>query len=106
MGNKYDTDYNYTYNFQFNYESQVAMQINLPKVCYSKGDTINGTIHLKTKPYLQETILFNPVATISLKEYQRTGEPDTDFDIYNSTPSDNKNLSITSKLEYHKFMHI
>ena len=100
MGNKYDTDYNYTYNFQFNYESQVAMQINLPKVCYSKGDTINGTIHLKTKPYLQETILYNPVATISLKEYQRTGEPDTDFDIYNSTPTDNKNLSKKEKIYF------
>ena len=84
MGNKYDTDFNYTYNFQFNYESQVAMNINLEKICYSKGETIKGIINLKTKPYLQETILYNPVANLFLKEYQHSGEPDSDFDIYNN----------------------
>ena len=37
---------------------------------------------LKTKLYLQETILFSPQASISLEEYSNSGDPETDFDIY------------------------
>ena len=56
MGNNNDIDY----NFKYNYDSQVSLTISLSKVCYSKGETISGAMYLKTKPYLQETILYNP----------------------------------------------
>ena len=78
MGNQNDLDY----NFKYNYDSQVALTINLSKICYSKGETISGSMFLKTKPYLQETILLNPQASISLEEYSNYGDPETDFDIY------------------------
>ena len=78
MGNQNNLDY----NFKYNYDSQVALTINLSKICYSKGETISGSMFLKTKPYLQETILLNPQASISLEEYSNYGDPETDFDIY------------------------
>ena len=85
MGNKNELDY----NFKYNYDSQVALTITLSKICYSKGETVAGAMFLKTKPYLQETVLYNPQATISLVEYQHSGESETDFDIYSDT-SNNK----------------
>ena len=91
MGNKYDIEY----NFKYNYDSQVSLTISLSKICYSKGETISGAMFLKTKPYLQETTLYNPQATISLIEYQQSGEQDTDFDIYN----DSSNSKIKPKKE-------
>ena len=53
---------------------------------------------LKTKPYLQETILYNPQASISFIEFQHSGEQETDFDIYGS-PSNNK-LSKQEKIYF------
>ena len=85
MGNKYELDY----NFKYNYDSQVALTVSLSKICYSKGETVAGSMFLKTKPYLQETVLFNPQATVSLIEYQHSGEPETDFDIYSDTSTSN-----------------
>ena len=87
MGNKYDIDYNFKHNF----DSQVSLTIALSKICYSKGETIAGTMFLKTKPYLQETILYNPEASVSLIENQHIGDPETDFNIYNES-SNNKEL--------------
>ena len=65
MGNKNDTEY----NFKYNYDSQVSFIISLTKISYSKGETVTGTMFLKTKPYLQETILYNPQASISFIEF-------------------------------------
>ena len=93
MGNKYDSGY----NFKYNYDSQVSLIVTLSKICYYKGEEVSGTMFLKTKPYLQETILYNPQATISLIEYQHTGEPETDFDIYNNT---NKKKSLNKEKIY------
>ena len=94
MGNKNDTEY----NFKYNYDSQVSFIISLTKISYSKGETVTGTMFLKTKPYLQETILYNPQASISFIEFQHSGEQETDFDIYGS-PSNNK-LSKKEKIYF------
>ena len=94
MGNKNDTEY----NFKYNYDSQVSFIISLTKISYSKGETVTGTMFLKTKPYLQETILYNPQASISFIEFQHSGEQETDFDIYGS-PSNNK-LSKQEKIYF------
>ena len=94
MGNKNDIEY----NFKYNYDSQVSFIISLTKISYSKGETVTGTMFLKTKPYLQETILYNPQASISFIEFQHSGEQETDFDIYGS-PSNNK-LSKQEKIYF------
>ena len=94
MGNKNDSEY----NFKYNYDSQVSFIISLTKISYSKGETVTGTMFLKTKPYLQETILYNPQASISFIEFQHSGEQETDFDIYGS-PSNNK-LSKQEKIYF------
>ena len=96
MGNKYDLDYNFKYNF----DSQVSLIISLTKISYSKGETVSGSMFLKTKPYLQETILYNPQADISLVEYQHSGEPDTDFDIYNDGTTNKANTSNKEKVYF------
>ena len=95
MGNKYDIDYNFKHNF----DSQVSLTIALSKICYSKGETIAGTMFLKTKPYLQETILYNPEASVSLIENQHIGDPETDFNIYNES-SNNKNDQKKEKIYF------
>ena len=95
MGNNNDIDY----NFKYNYDSQVSLTISLSKVCYSKGETISGAMYLKTKPYLQETILYNPQAEVSLIEYQHSGEPETDYNIYNES-SNNKNKPKKEKIYF------
>ena len=96
MGNKYELDY----NFKYNYDSQVALTVSLSKICYSKGETIAGSMFLKTKPYLQETVLFNPQATVSLIEYQHSGEPETDFDIYSDTSTSNSQKPKKEKIYF------
>ena len=78
MGNENNLDF----NFKYNYDSQVSLTITLSKICYSKGETVSGTMFLKTKPYLQETVLFNPQASISLVEYRNSGDPEANFNIY------------------------
>jgi len=93
MGNNNESDY----NFKYNYDSQVSFVISLTKISYTKGETATGTMFLKTKPYLQQIILFNPQASISFVEYQKSGEPDSDFDIYNSK---NNNLSKKEKVYF------
>ena len=94
MGNKNEPEY----NFKYNYDSQVSLIISLTKISYSKGETVTGTMFLKTKPYLQETILYNPQASISFIEFQHSGEQETDFDIY-SDSSKNK-LSKKEKIYF------
>ena len=96
MGNKYDLDYSYKYN----YDSQVSLIVSLTKISYSKGETVSGSMFLKTKPYLQETILYNPQADISFVEYQRSGEPETDFDIYSDGTTNKTNLSNKEKVYF------
>ena len=94
MGNQYEINYSTKYN----YESQVSLVISLTKIAYSKGETVTGIMFLKTKPYLQETILINPQASISLIEFQHSGDPDTDFDIYSN--SSNNKLSKREKIYF------
>ena len=90
MGSKYDFEHHYKYN----YDSQVSLTINLPKTCYSKGEFIDGNLFLKTKQFMQETILLNPLANASLTELHNRGQPETDFDVY-----DQKNQSQKKSLE-------
>ena len=94
MGNKNESEY----NFKYNYDSQVSFIISLTKISYSKGETATGTMFLKTKPYLQETTLYNPQASISFIEFQHSGEQETDFDIYGD--SSNNKLSKKEKIYF------
>ena len=87
MGNSYD----FEHNFKYNYDSQVSLTINLPKTCYSKGEFILGNLYLKTKKYLQEKILINPQATVSLTELHNRGQQETDLDIYNQNDKSKEN---------------
>ena len=63
MGYDFETDTKY------NVEKSVSMTIELNKTCYSPGEYVNGTIILKPKEGLQNTLLTSPFATLYLTEY-------------------------------------
>ena len=51
-----------------NYESNLAMNIEINKSCYSKGEIIQGYISIFSKNILEPTTLINPFFDITLKE--------------------------------------
>jgi hypothetical protein len=51
-----------------NYESNLAMNIEINKSCYSKGEIIQGYISIFSKNILEPTTLINPFFEIILKE--------------------------------------
>jgi len=64
----------------FNYENEVSMDIELNKTCYSKGETIYGTIILTPKANSKIKELLNPYAVISFQEKQNYEYLDSFYD--------------------------
>ena len=98
MGSEIDFEHAYKYN----HESQVGLTMNISKTCYSKGDWINGNLYLKTKPYMQEGILFNPIAYIIITELHHGEKSKSNNDYYEikETPGNNKSEEEKNVLMY------
>ena len=52
------------------YNSYIKFKIKLEKICYFPGENINGTIFLKGKQGLKETLLNNPTSKIIISQKQ------------------------------------
>ena len=63
MGYDFETDK------EFNIEKNVSMTLELNKTCFSKGEYVYGSIILRPKEGLQQTLLTSPYATLYLTEY-------------------------------------
>ena len=68
----------------YNYDSQISMNIFLPKTCYFQGEVINGHIFLIAKVELKDHNLKSPSATITLREVQHYEFTPLDIDIYDN----------------------
>ena len=61
----YDFEADKTYNF----ERDISMTIELKKTCYSPGEYLEGTIILRAKQGIQNSLLTSPFATLHFTEY-------------------------------------
>ena len=93
MGSEIDFEHIYKYN----HESQVGLTMNISKTCYSKGDWVNGNLYLKTKPYMQEGILFNPIAYIIITEFHHGEKSKSNNEYYEIKEAPGKNTSEEEK---------
>ena len=54
---------------QYNYENTVSMELEFEKTCFSPGEYVNGSIHLRPKPGNTNSFLDNPQASLYITEY-------------------------------------
>lgn len=94
MGSQIDFEHIYKYN----HESQVGLTLKISKTCYSKSDWLNGNLYLKTKPYMQEGVLFNPIAYVIITEFHHGEKSKSDGEYYEIKETSRKDASQEEKI--------
>ena len=64
------TEYEFEKDENYNFESNISMNIEINKTCYSKGEIVQGNIFLLPKYGLNANQIINPYAEIRLEEKQ------------------------------------
>ena len=84
--------------YKYNHESQVGLTLKISKTCYSKSDWLNGNLYLKTKPYMQEGVLFNPIAYVIITEFHHGEKSKSDGEYYEIKETSRKDASQEEKI--------
>ena len=86
--------YDFESDKKYNIENNVSMTIELNKTCYSGGEFVNGSIILRPKEGLQQTLLSSTYATLYLNENFFYTYTEDEF-----VPSKNRKEFVTKEAE-------
>ena len=93
--------YDFESDKKYNIEGNISVTIDLPKTCYSPGETLNGKIVLRQKTGNTQALLSDPRATIFLTEYACYDYMEEVWDPISRT---NKYKSLTAEDEHQLLM--